>query len=109
MAASESQGKDLHPFANIDRVIHAPARLMLMTYLYEVESVDFIFLMRLTGLTWGNLSSHLSTLEEAGYVHIEKQFVQKKSHTMIELTDEGRRAFKEYKRGLIDVLSELPD
>jgi DNA-binding transcriptional ArsR family regulator len=65
--------------------------------------------MRLTGLTWGNLSSHLSTLEEAGYVHIEKQFVQKKSHTMIELTDEGRRAFKEYKRGLIDVLSELPD
>jgi DNA-binding MarR family transcriptional regulator len=109
MADSDAQGKDLHPFTNIDRVIHAPARLMLMTYLYEVESVDFIFLMRLTGLTWGNLSSHLSTLEEAGYVHIEKQFVQKKSHTMIELTDKGRRAFKEYKRGLIDVLSELPD
>ena len=109
MAETGSQGKDLHPFASIDRAIHAPARLMLMTYLYEVESVDFIFLMRLTGLTWGNLSSHLSTLEEAGYVNIQKQFVQKKSHTMIDLTDQGRRAFREYKRGLIDVLSELPD
>jgi DNA-binding transcriptional ArsR family regulator len=109
MADSDLEGKTLHPFTNIDRVIHAPARLMLMTYLYEVENVDFIFLMRLTGLTWGNLSSHLSTLEEAGYVHIQKQFVEKKSHTMIELTDKGRRSFREYKRGLIDVLNELPD
>lgn len=65
--------------------------------------------MRLTGLTWGNLSSQLSTLEEAGYVHIQKQFLEKKSHTMIELTDKGRRSFREYKPGLIDVLSELPD
>ena len=56
--------------------------------------MDFIFLMHLTGLTWGNLSSHLSTLEEAGYVHIQKQFVEKKSHTMIELTDQGRHALQ---------------
>lgn len=109
MANPAADNADLHPLANIDRVIHAPARLMMMTYLYVVESVDFIFLMRLTGLTWGNLSSHLSTLEEAGYVHIQKQFVEKKSHTMIELTDKGRRSFREYKRGLIDVLNELPD
>jgi len=109
MTAAEIQERDLHPFANIDRVIHSPARLMMMTYLYEVESVDFIFLMRLTGLTWGNLSSHLSTLEESGYVNIEKKFVQKKAHTMIKLTGKGRRAFKEYKQGMLDVLSELPD
>ena len=109
MTASEAQERELHPFANIDRVIHSPARLMMMTYLYEVESVDFIFLMRLTGLTWGNLSSHLSTLEEAGYVNIEKEFVQKKAHTMIKLTGKGRLAFKEYKQGMLDVLSGLTD
>ena len=109
MANPEAQDTELHPLANIDRVIHAPARLMMMTYLYMVESVDFIFLMRLTGLTWGNLSSHLSTLEKAEYVNIEKQFIQKKSHTMVSLTDKGRQAFKEYKQGLLQVLMDLPD
>ena len=109
MTDIESQEVELHPFADLDRIIHSPARLMMMTYLYVVESVDFIFLMRLTGLTWGNLSSHLSTLEEAGYVNIEKQFIQKKSHTMANLTDKGRQAFKEYKNILLQVLTDLPD
>ena len=109
MDSAEVQETELHPLANIDRVIHAPARLMMMTYLYMVESVDFIFLMRLTGLTWGNLSSHLSTLEKAEYVQIEKQFIKKKSHTMVRLTDNGRQAFKEYKQGLLQVLNDLPD
>jgi len=108
MSNTEAQDTELHPLANIDRVIHAPARLMMMTYLYVVESVDFIFLMRLTGLTWGNLSSHLSKLEEAAYVNIEKKFIQKKSHTMVSLTDKGRQAFKEYKQGLLQVLMDLP-
>jgi DNA-binding MarR family transcriptional regulator len=108
MENSEAQDTELHPFANIDRVIHAPARLMMMTYLYVVESVDFIFLMRLTGLTWGNLSSHLSTLEKAEYVNIEKQFIQKKSHTMVSLTEKGYQAFKEYKQVLLQVLNDLP-
>lgn len=62
-----------HPLAEIDRVIHAPARLMVLTYLYVVESADYIFLMQLTGLTWGNISTHLRKLEEAGYVEIEKK------------------------------------
>jgi len=105
----EAQDIELHPLADLDRIIHSPARLMMMTYLYVVESVDFIFLMRLTGLTWGNLSSHLSTLEENGYVNIEKQFVQKKSHTMVNLTDKGRQAFREYKQLLLQVLTDLPD
>jgi len=65
--------------------------------------------MRLTGLTWGNLSSHLSTLEEAGYVNIEKKFIQKKSHTMVSLTEKGSQAFKEYKQSLLQVLNDLPD
>ena len=109
MDSAEVQETELHPLANIDHVIHAPARLMMMTYLYVVESVDFIFLMRLTGLTWGNLSSHLSTLEKSEYVNIEKKFIQKKSHTMVSLTEKGRQAFKEYKQGLLQVLTDLPD
>ena len=109
MTDIEAQDIELHPLADLDRIIHSPARLMMMAYLYVVESVDFIFLMRLTGLTWGNLSSHLSTLEEAEYVNIEKQFIQKKSHTMVNLTDKGRQAFRDYKQLLLQVLTDLPD
>jgi DNA-binding MarR family transcriptional regulator len=109
MSDIEAQEVELHPLADLDRIIHSPARLMMMTYLYVVESVDFIFLMRLTGLTWGNLSSHLSTLEENEYVNIEKKFVQKKSHTMVNLTDKGHQSFKEYKQLLLEVLTDLPE
>ncbi len=109
MAASEKKKQDLHPLVEIDRIIHAPARLMVMTYLFVVESADFIFLMNLTDLTWGNLSSHLSKLEEAGYVEIEKTFIQKKSHTIVQLSDAGRQAYKQYKDCMQQVLGELPD
>lgn len=100
---------ELEPIAGIDRLIHEPARLMILALLYVVESGDFTFLMRQTGLTWGNLSSHLSKLEDAGYVQIEKEFVGKKPHTMLRLTDEGRAAFREYRRSMKQVLDELPD
>ena len=109
MQVEKNGGQDLHPLADIDRVVHAPARLMILTYLYVVESAEFIFLMRLTGLTWGNLSSHLSKLEEAGYVAIEKEFLGKKPRTMIRLTDRGREAFRAYKQRMQQVLEELPD
>ena len=94
---------------NIDQIIHAPARLTVLTYLYVVESVDFVFLKNMTGLTWGNLSTHLSKLEEADYVTIEKKFKGKKPHTMIRLTDKGRAAFREYKQNMQQVLDDLPD
>ena len=100
---------ELHPLADIDQVIHAPARLMVLTYLYVVESADYVFLIRLTGLTWGNLSTHLSKLEEAGYVAINKEFRGKKPHTTISLTEQGRTAFREYKKSLQQVLNDLPD
>jgi DNA-binding transcriptional ArsR family regulator len=109
MTEKEKTQPKLHPLAEIDKIIHAPARLMVLTYLFVVESADFIFLVHLTGLTWGNLSSHLSKLEEAGYVMIEKEFVGKKPHTMIRLTAEGRAAFREYKRNMQHVFNELPD
>jgi len=100
---------ELHPLASIDQTIHAPARLMVLTYLYVVESADYVFLMRLTGLTWGNLSTHLTKLEEAGYVTINKTFKGKKTHTTLSLTRQGRTAFREYKKSLQQVLDDLPD
>jgi len=99
----------LHPLADIDQVIHAPARLMVLTYLYVVESADYVFLIRLTGLTWGNLSTHLSKLEEAGYIEIKKEFRGKKPHTTINLTEQGRATFREYKKSMQQVLDDLPD
>lgn len=100
---------ELHLLADIDQVIHAPARLMVLTYLYVVESTDYVFLLRLTGLTWGNLSTHLSKLEEAGYIAMTKEFRGKKPHTTISLTKQGRTAFREYKKSLQQVLNDLPD
>lgn len=109
MSATEVGKEDLQPIADLDRVIHEPARLMILALLYVVESADFLFLMRQTGLTRGNLSSHMSRLEAAGYIDIEKEFVDKKPHTMLRLTDEGRAAFQEYRQSMKQVLDELPD
>ncbi|MGD8751002.1 MAG: transcriptional regulator [Anaerolineales bacterium] len=98
-----------HPLAEIDQVIHASARLMVLTYLYVVDSADYVFLKNQTGLTWGNLSTHLNKLEDAGYIAVEKGFKGKKPHTLIHLTDEGRAAFREYKKSMLEVLDDLPD
>jgi DNA-binding MarR family transcriptional regulator len=75
----------------LDRLIHEPARLAIMTVLSSVKAADFVFLQRTTGLTKGNLSSHLTKLEEAGLIRIEKRFVMKKPNTNVSLTAEGRR------------------
>jgi DNA-binding transcriptional ArsR family regulator len=74
----------------LDRLIHEPGRLAILTVLSSVKSADFVFLQRTTGLTKGNLSSHLTKLEEAGLVRIEKRFVLKKPNTNVELTAEGK-------------------
>jgi DNA-binding MarR family transcriptional regulator len=74
----------------LDRLVHEPGRLAIMTVLSSVKAADFLFLQRTTGLTKGNLSSHLTKLEEAGLVRIEKRFVRKKPNTTVELTAEGR-------------------
>jgi DNA-binding MarR family transcriptional regulator len=75
----------------LDRLIHEPGRLAILTVLSSVQSADFVFLQRATGLTKGNLSSHLSKLEEAGLVRIEKRFVRKKPNTNVALTPLGKR------------------
>lgn len=104
-----NENLDIESLAEIDQLVHAPARLMVMTYLYVVESIEFVYLKRITGLSWGNLSTHLTKLEEGGYVKLEKTFLDKKPHTMISLTDEGRQAFREYKDGMQEMLGNLPD
>jgi DNA-binding transcriptional ArsR family regulator len=93
----------------IDRIIHEPARLLITAHLYVVESADYVFLMQNTGLTWGNLSSHLSKLEGAGYVEITKEFIQKKPHTMVQLTESGRVAFDTYRRQMKALFEDLPE
>lgn len=82
---------------------------MVLAYLYVVESANYVFIKKLTGLTWGNLASHLGKLQEAGYVEMEKRFLGKKPHTSPWLTKQGRKAFQEYKRCMQQVLDDLPD
>jgi len=99
--------KDLQPIADIDRVVHSPPRLMILAYLGAVDSADFIFLMNQVGLTRGNLSSHLKTLEEAGYVSIQKEFVERVPRTLIRLTETGREAIQSYREGMRKVIEDL--
>jgi DNA-binding MarR family transcriptional regulator len=82
--------------AALDKLIHEPARLAIMTALSACQSADFLFLQQLTGLTKGNLSSHLAKLEEAALVQIDKQFIDKKSNTQIALTEQGRQAIERH-------------
>jgi DNA-binding MarR family transcriptional regulator len=96
------------PVDGIDRVIHEPARLMIMAHLYVVDSADFLFLMRQTGLTFGNLSSHMAKLEGAGYIEVVKDFIERKPHTMLRMTKKGRSAFEEYRRGIDKLFKGLP-
>ena len=95
--------------SRIDPIIHAPARLKIVTQLYVVEAADATFLVNQTGLTWGNLSTHLGKLEDTGYVAVEKGFRGKTPCTMISLTDEGRTAFRQYRANMREALSDLPD
>jgi len=89
---------------DIDRVIHMPARLLLMKVLYVLAGADMVFLKRETGLTWGNLSVQVKNLEEAGYVSIEKEFVDNKPHTLIRITPEGQAAYEAYRKRIKDIL-----
>lgn|SRR5574341_770225 len=82
--------------ANLDKLIHEPARLAILTALSVCESADFLSLRRLTGLSDGNLSVQLSKLEEAGLVNIQKQFITKKPNTRIKITKKGNSAIQRH-------------
>jgi len=89
-----------YSLAGVDRTIHEPSRSIILAILSAVESADFLYLLRETGLTKGNLSVHLSKLEEAGYIRIEKTYRGKIPMTLCRLTETGRRAFGTYREQL---------
>lgn len=89
----------------LDRVIHEPARLLLVALLAGVREADFLWLERESALTRGNLSSHLARLEDAGYVEIQKTFKGKVPLTVIRLTPSGRGAFSSYRGRMKRLLS----
>jgi DNA-binding MarR family transcriptional regulator len=91
---------DLRHLNDLDRLIHEPARLMVVTILSTVECADFLFLQRETGLTKGNLSAHLRRLEVAEYVKIENSFKGKLRLTICKLIPAGNRALKSYRQQL---------
>jgi DNA-binding MarR family transcriptional regulator len=111
MKELENQGKkqttdSLSEIMNIDRLVHSPARLSILTYLSVVEEGDAVYLLNQTGLTWGNLSANVTRLQEAGYIEVVKEFKDKKPHTLLKLTDKGRKAFQGYQnkmKGLLDI------
>jgi len=97
----------LQPIARLDPFVHAPARLMILVCLSLVDTADFMFLLNETRLTRGNLSSHLDKLEQAGYVEIRKEFVDKVPRTLVRLSEAGRRAVCTYRGTMARVLEGL--
>jgi DNA-binding MarR family transcriptional regulator len=88
----------------INRLVHEPARLKILAFLSLVESADFTFLVSRLGLTMGNLSAHISKLEEAGYVQVLKEFKDNRPHTMLSLTPAGSEAFRIYRDEMLQIL-----
>jgi DNA-binding MarR family transcriptional regulator len=80
-----------------------------MAQLYVVQSADFTFLIHQTEMTPGNLSAHLSKLEDAGYVEVTKEFIERKPHTALALTKKGRNAFKEYRKKVKQFVEKIPE
>lgn len=101
-------GEAFRGVGEVDRLLHEPSRLVIVAILYAVESADFLYLLRETGLTKGNLSAHLARLEAASYVEIEKSFRGKVPQTICRLTEKGRGAFREYRDQLKRVVDSLP-
>ncbi len=95
--------------AALDRLVHEPARLAILTALSACASADFLFLQRLTGLTKGNLSGHLSKLEAAQLVKIKKGFLGKIQHTAVSLTRQGRTAIDRHWKQLETLRSQTLD
>jgi len=99
---------DLESYMNLDRLVHEPARLVILTVLAEAEEMEFRFLEKVSGLTKGNLSGHIAKLEQAGYVQVVKFFRGKLPVTSFKITPSGRRALKKYRKELNGALQHKP-
>jgi DNA-binding MarR family transcriptional regulator len=98
-----------HHVEEIDKLIHEPARLLLMVHLYVVDEADFVYLLDRTGLTAGNVSSHMKKLVDADYVEMEKDFVANRPQTTYRLSNGGRTAFDAYRDNIAEILRMLPE
>ena len=95
--------------AQLDNVIHQPARLKIMSSLVALdpgEQVDFVHLRKILKLTDGNLGAHLTRLEDAGYIKIEKTFIARKPRTFVSATGKGRDAFDEHIAALKQIIGD---
>jgi len=101
---TENRRSDLNLEVDIERLIHEPARLKIMAFLSVLESADFTFLVSRLGLTMGNLSAHLTKLQEARYINVEKGYKGNRPQTMISLTEEGKGAFQNYRNQMLQIL-----
>jgi DNA-binding MarR family transcriptional regulator len=91
----------------IDRLIHEPARLIIMASLYVVDEADFVYLTQRTGLTPGNLNSHMARLQASDYVSVEKMFAANRPRTVYRITDKGRVAIEQYRQQVGDLLAQI--
>jgi DNA-binding MarR family transcriptional regulator len=102
---------DVEKIGNIDKYIHEPSRLKILAHLYSLKVTDFVYLKRVTGFTWGRLSSHLDKLESVGYIQLEKKLISKPKSdkktptTYIKLTKTGKRAFESYTESMREIFS----
>ncbi|HJP29657.1 MAG: transcriptional regulator [Candidatus Latescibacteria bacterium] len=94
---------------DIDTLLHEPVRLRLLTFLSMLERADFMYLLRQSGVSKGNLSVQMAKLEEAGIVSVDKELVDGRPRTTYSLSAKGRKALSQYKRTMQEVLSKLPD
>lgn len=102
----ENQTPDspIRRLVGLDRTVHEPARLAVLLLLSVVDEADFLYILDETGLSKGNLSSHLSKLEAAGCIRVEKTFVDKIPRTVYQLTANGREALASHREALLDAL-----
>ena len=97
--------------AELNAIIHQPVRLKIMAALKvlpQSDALEFVRLKAIVGATEGNLGAHITTLEQAGYVEVEKDFVGKKPRTRVQLSKAGRRAFENYTGYLRDIIDAAP-
>ena len=103
----EDHPLDPREISDLDRVVHSPTRLKIMLVLMSVEEADFTFISRAAELTRGNLSANLTKLEEAGYIKIEKKFIERVPKTIARITPAGKKALEEYSSTLGPILDSL--
>jgi DNA-binding MarR family transcriptional regulator len=94
---------------DFDKLVHQPTRLQIFAYLYQHGETPFSALKDDLDITEGNLSSHIQTMEEAGAVRVEKEFVDRKPQTTYELTEAGREKFEDHIGTLESLIAGLGD